>query len=416
MVDKRKTEEAPPGEIEDMLEKAWSSGQRYTIEEAKQELRFSFTPVKEVCDFGDIDGEKIYCLMGPHGIGKTSCIHQLAREIEAEVFAFNLGGTVQEDLHGLPKITKTEDGIEVAGRAAAALAPPFYRKPKSKSGLGIWLLDEVFSGVSVDHQLFVRMVAGGKCDELRMFPGWFIAGTTNPPCADYLAVQKIDSSTADRFVFFCLKSSAEEKLQYWRTRMHPLVYKFLLLNHVEKLSYVDALSSRTWWNMSKELAKRKALGAPVSSMTGLLSTHAGNDVAMAFAAYLVHGEDPVYYPVSCSDLVGASDDDHKAAMTIIKKWVEDDNVPLIGATKWDITSWIHEETRRTDFKPTDKIVKRLADFMVEIGSKGHADMVDDIFQVCRQTDLMQKLLNATQNTKLKDEIIAIHRKHMEKAS
>jgi len=411
---RKKETQAPQIEIEDMLERAVNSGESYSPEELKQELKFSIAPVKGIQDFNDIDGEKIYCIIGSHGAGKTSIMHQLAQETESEIYSFNLGGTVQEDLHGLPIIGE-KNGIKVATRASAEFCPPFYRKPNSKSGIGIWLLDEIFSGVSNDHQLFVRMVAGGKCDELRMFPGWFIVGTSNPPCAEYLTVQKLDSSTADRFIFFCINTTADDKLRYWRPRMHPLTYRFLLLNHIRKLSYIDSMSARSWWNISKELGKRQALSAPISSMVRLLTTHANIEVASAFTAYLKHGDDPAYYPISAKELLYSDDIAFKRAMNIVQVWIKDDNTPLIGATKWDLNAWIIDEVVGKKIEVPETYIKRLSSFLIELGSNNYADLVDDVLMACRQTPLMEALINAIRGSKAMEEIIKARKAYTEKS-
>lgn len=394
-------------QVVDLLERAEKSGISYTPDEIKKELYHSTFSLKGFNEFSDLNGEKIMILVGRQGVGKTACVHQFCHANEMECYAFNLGGTVQEDLHGNPDIKTLEDGTRVTGRAAAQFAPPFYRKPHSKSGKGIWLLDEIFSGSSVDHQLFVRMIAGRKCDELHMQDGWYIVGTTNPNSAEFMVVRKIDASTSDRFIIFPVMSNEEVKLAYWRGTMHPLTFKFLLLNHVKKLSYVEATSARNWWNLSLEIAKRTESGASVDSIEKILSTHISKDVAGAFKDYLKHGDDLRYFPIGCRELIAANSRELDALMKRVKYWITEDCTPLLGASKWDITAWMRDDVVKKNEKVTQPQVANLVALMTELGAHRYLDYVDDMLHACGGAELQQQLLDTTRGSPLYQKLIDI---------
>lgn len=394
-------------QIVDLIDRARNSGVMYTPDQAKQELYFSTFSVKGHNDFKDLNGEKIIIFLGDHGVGKTALVHQFGDENEMEVYAFNLGGTVQEDLHGNPEITKTEDGKSVTSRAAAAFAPPFFRKPNSKSGKGIWLLDEIFSGTSMDHQLFVRMVAGRRCDELQMHEGWYIVGTTNPNTNNYMAVRKIDASTADRFIVFPVYSTDEAKLAFWRSRMPELTFKFLLLTHVRKLGYVDATSARNWWNLSIEIDKRVSARAPLTSIENLISTHVNRTVAGDFTNYLAHGEDPHFYPVSSRELVEANSVQMENITRRVDRWIGTNELSLVGATKWDLAQFMRQDLCKGGVNLNKQGIDNISSFMNQIGTKGYIDLVDDLFDACKESDYQQIFLDNTRNTPLRSRMLQI---------
>lgn len=397
--------EAP--EIVDLLERADSSGVIYLPDQVKEELKYSTFDLPG-CDDHDIKGEKIIILRGPHGVGKSVLVQEFGIENGFEVATANLGGTVQEDLHGNPIIKQNPDGTMVTGHAAAEMLPPFVRAPKSKSGKGILLLDEIFSGSSMDHQLFVRMVSARRCDELKMFPGWYVVGTTNPNNNAYMAVRKIDASTSDRFIIFNVDSNDEAKLAYWRNTMPQTTFKFLLLNHVRELSYVSATSARNWWNLSIEIEKRQKAGAPALSVSRLLATHVNRVVADEFMTYLNHGSDLNFYPITAKDLEAAETDRQMEQLIgRLKRWVNDDNTPLIGASKWDLTMWMREDIVKKNQVPTARVMKNLAAFVVELGTKNYVDFADDLFRALMGSTVQQTLLDLTADTPLRQRMLDV---------
>ncbi len=395
--------------VVDLLDRAAKSGIQYTPEEVKQELYYSTLKVDGINDDTDINGEKIYIIQGPHGIGKTALTHQFGNENAMEVFAFNLGGTVQEDLHGNPDIKKLADGTNITGHAAAALAPPFFRKPNSPSGRGIWLLDEIFSGTSMDHQLFVRMVAGRRCDEMKMFPGWTIVGTTNPNTNSYMAVKKIDASTADRFIVFNVYTNADLKLAHWRGRMNPLMFKFLLLMNVRKLSHVDATSARNWWNLAVEVYKRRIGGASIRSIENMIATHVSLPVAQDFITYLSHGDDPNYYPIGTHEILSADKTQLRQLIARIEHWAKKGEVSMLGATKWDLAEFMRDDLVKKNIKLEDSAVQNIAEIMKAMGGNGYVDMCDSVFDAISGSVHQDDLLELTRDSKLRVEQLRVQR-------
>lgn len=393
--------------MEDILAKAWASGATYTMEEAKQEIKYELASVDGISD-DDPDVAKVILLMGPHGTGKTAITKQACIEARAEYAAYHHGATVEEDNHGLPVIEE-RNGIKVAGQAKPKHLPCFFRKPESESGRGALVLHEPFTG-GIGHQNILRMMTERCHNSDKMFPGWILVATTNPETAEYVTVKSVDAALASRMVILVVKPSNDEKIAYWSGRMHPLVYKFLLLTHINKeLNFIDKLDSRSWYNLADSIGRRQALGAGRDSMVRLLTTHAGIEVADGFNKFMEHGSDPYYFPIGAGELVAADKARLKELLTRVRNWITNSktDISLLGATNWDLGAWVRERSHNH----TKVNVHNIGEYMQLLGTNGHIEFVDDLFQNARGQPIMADLIKAAKGTPVETRIVEIFDKH-----
>jgi hypothetical protein len=392
---------------QDILAEAWASGVTYTMEEAKRELMYELIKANGIND-EDPDVAKVILLMGPHGTGKTQVTKQACEEAGAEYAAYHHGATVEEDNHGLP-IVEERNGIKVAGQAKPKHLPCFFRKPESPSGRGALVLHEPFTG-GIGHQNILRMMTERQHNSDKMFPGWILMATTNPETAEYVTVKAVDAALASRMIILVVKPSNDEKLSYWSSRMHPTLYKFLLLTNIKKIAFLEKLDSRSWYNLADSVGRRQAAGATRDSLIKLIRTHAGTDVAVGFTQYLEHGDDPYYFPIGHNELVTADRAGMRVITERIKRWLDGNELPLIGATNWDLGVWLREES---DKASTKQAAANICEYMQLVGPGGYMDMVDDLFQNARGRKIMPDFMKSVKGTKVEDRLTEIYKQHNE---
>jgi hypothetical protein len=212
-----------------------------------------------------------------------------------------------------------------------------------------------------------------------------------------------------------LKPTADEKLGYWSKRMDSYLYKFLLLNHLNagKLDYVEALDSRTWFNLAHTLAKARHARIATNTLVKLLSAHAGKEIGASFADYAVHGEDPEKYPIGHKEFLTADGDKLKDLLGRIGRWASSNQTPLIGATQWDLSSWIKDQIpgKDTGQAPNaisqERAAKNIAKFMIDIGTAGYADLARSMVDSLRKTPFLRAVLSEIKGTPLEKKFISV---------
>jgi hypothetical protein len=384
----------------------------YTMAEAQELLLSQIRPAPGIED-DDPDCLKAFMVEGPAGIGKSRMLRQVANRAEARLVSHHHGATVEEDNHGLPYV---KEGV-VTNAPPAHIAPALQLPGENPDELVMLLFEEACSGSTSGHQNFFRMVIDRQFHQTPLKRHCHIVGTTNPETADYSTVRSLDRSLAARLVMIHLKPTADEKLGYWSKRMDSYLYKFLLLNHLNagKLDYVEALDSRTWFNLAHTLAKARHARIATNTLVKLLSAHAGKEIGASFADYAVHGEDPEKYPIGHKEFLTADGDKLKDLLGRVGRWASDNQTPLIGATQWDLASWIKDQTKDqtkdTSLSPgeisRERAARNIAKFMIDIGTAGYADLARSMVDSLRKTPFLRAVLSEIKGTPLEKKFIAV---------
>lgn len=165
-------------------------------------------------------------IVGESGIGKTSAILQLAKELNLQCVKLNLA-QIEElgDLVGFPikeyeMCSPTGDcawveeklidqyarigyTVLVGKKARMSYAPPAWLPDESSTG-GILMLDDWNRADPRFTQAVMELVDRGEYISWKLPPNWSIVLTANPDNGDY-AVQSLDNAQRTRYISFDLE-------------------------------------------------------------------------------------------------------------------------------------------------------------------------------------------------------------------
>lgn len=391
----------------DLMEIVWSKGKRYSLKEFKDELKFEIRSRKDLD--GSPDVSKCVLALGEAGIGKTQAIRQAVEEVGGEYVMYHHGATMEEDNAGTPYQEGT-NGDRVTKIAIPDHLACFYREPQGSTG--VLVIEEIFTGSTTAHQNQARQFIDKRFGLTKMKPGWHLVGTSNPATADFHTVKAVDKALAKRMVWFPIEATSEEKLTYWAGRMDDLLYKFLVLWHLQKkeLDYVKATDSRTWMNLSDSIARRRDPGSGVlqcsqQSMYRLVHNNVSKAVADSFQSYLAVGNDPDEYPISHADILRADKKEIEVLVARVKRWTDRKRAALIGATKWSLCGYLHNGANHD--KVEERGVENMAAFMKAIGEGGFADLAGSMLKQLGKSPLSRAILEKLEGSQLEEKMAGL---------
>lgn len=391
----------------DMMEQVWTKGKRYSLKEFKDELKFEIRSRQDLD--GSTDVAKCVLALGEAGIGKTQAIRQAVEEVGGEYVMYHHGATMEEDNAGTPYQEGT-NGDRVTKIAIPDHLACFYREPKGSTG--VLVIEEIFTGSTTAHQNQARQFIDKRFGLTKMKPGWHLVGTSNPATADFHTVKSVDKALAKRMIWFPIEATSEEKLTYWAGRMDDLLYKFLVLWHLQKkeLDFIKATDSRTWMNLSDSIARRRdpasgILQCSQPSLHRLVYNNVGKEVADAFQAYLTLGNDPDEYPISHADILRADAKEIKILVARIKRWTDRKRAALIGATKWSLCGYLHNGANHD--KVDARGIDNLSSFMKAVGEGGFADLTGSMLKQLGKSPLARAILEKLEGSELESKMASL---------
>ena len=145
------------------------------------------------------------CIWGPHGIGKTALVRELARA-RSWGFVEISPAQIEElgDLHGLP--TRLDGGTGDAKDGRTGFLPPSW-VPKSK-GPGILLLDDLNRADERVLRALMQLLQTHRLFSWALPEGWQIVCTANPDSGSY-SVTPMDDAMVTRMVHFTMTFDAK---------------------------------------------------------------------------------------------------------------------------------------------------------------------------------------------------------------
>jgi len=389
------------------ITKVWEQQERFSLTEAKQIIQAEVIEREHLND-DDPDVCKCILLVGEHSIGKSRIVAQACAAAGVEMVKFHFGATEQEDNAGRQY---TDDEYKLTRRAVPEHLPCFYRRPNGKAG--VMFFDETMAGYS-GHQTILRMMIDRKLVDIDIQPGWYFIGATNPPTIDYASVQETEESLSGRFVYLPVTATAEERLSYWADRMPNTVYQMLLLSHVNGQGLVTKFGSRVWMNHAHTIAKWEASEVGHPTMIKLFNVRFGKEVGGLLFNYLKHGNNQDHYPIRYKVFTEAGAGTWREALGRVKRWLDADEIPLLGATKWDLVNFLRDETHKDDIKKNGKkLAKRVAAFAQVLSDGEKAEIVASLIQGCRDTPVLEYLMPEIRGTRLAKRFLEIYEKDRE---
>ena len=255
---------------------------------------------------------------GRHGIGKSTLVYQLAKELGLEVVERRASQMTEGDLLGLPKVTK---GV------TQWLAPEWLHTACNKPV--ILFLDEVDRATMEVRQGIFELCDSRKIAGYELHPDTLIFAAVNggEHGAQY-QVGEMDPAELDRYTVFDVEPTVEDWLTWAKDEVCDEIWNFINQNH-QHLEHREDYepnkvypSRRSWERLSKTLSGLdKIEHSPV--LYHLATGFVGFEAAIALNDFIKNYE----RQVTVEDIL----DDGKLELT--KDWKINDHNALIEKMK-----------------------------------------------------------------------------------
>lgn len=221
-------------------------------------------------------GAKIVpCLVAPHGVGKSSVVHQYAENNNLGFVDIRLGQmTDPGDLTGLPQIENGQTKF-----FATNLLP--------RSGKGVLFLDEINRPGKDLLQCIFQLVLDRRLNDYELPKGWDIVAAMNPDGGEYSVTSFDDQAFLDRFAMIRIEPSVEEFTHYMRGKNYSRIADFITENPnflERKIDFsVNVTPSRRSWEFVSRIHDQKL---PDNLRLPVYSSIVGVEAAASFIQYL----------------------------------------------------------------------------------------------------------------------------------
>jgi hypothetical protein len=204
-------------------------------------------------------------IRGPHGIGKSQAVRQLATHFDMPMIDLRLGQTTEGDLIGI----LDDDDVVVNGFKSVS-----FRRPK-------WLLgcietptlihfDEINRGSPEVLQAVFQLILDREIWGLKIHPECRIFASINAS-AEY-QVNEMDPALRDRFFIVDLEPTTEDWLDWAAGKIDPGLIDFVRQNpqHLECREHVESdritPSRRSWERVNHALATAGVIDKPTDTL------------------------------------------------------------------------------------------------------------------------------------------------------
>ena len=255
---------------------------------------------------------------GRHGIGKSTLVYQLAKELGLEVVERRASQMTEGDLLGLPKVTK---GV------TQWLAPEWLHTACNKPV--ILFLDEVDRATMEVRQGIFELCDSRKIAGYTLHPDTLIFAAVNggEHGAQY-QVGEMDPAELDRYTVFDVEPTVEDWLTWAKDEVCDEIWNFINQNH-QHLEHREDYepnkgypSRRSWERLSKTLSGLDKIDHS-PTLYHLATAFVGFEAAIALNDFIKNYE----RQVTVEDIL----DDGKLELT--KDWKINDHNALIEKMK-----------------------------------------------------------------------------------
>lgn len=200
-------------------------------------------------------------IRGPHGIGKSQVVYQLAEYFKLPIVERRLSQMTEGDMIGLPNL----DGN------VTRFAPPDWFMQCTKEPHVIFL-DEINRATPEVMQAAFQLVLDRELNGEKVHPDCRIYAAINAS-ADY-QVNEVDPALLDRFWVTDLEPSVEDWLEWSKEHCHPVITDFIrqnpkFLEHRDQIEPGKVYPSRrSWERVSNALNVEAANGEALIDQPG----------------------------------------------------------------------------------------------------------------------------------------------------
>jgi hypothetical protein len=211
---------------------------------------------------------------GPPGVGKSSIVADVARDLDMGLIDIRASLLDPTDLRGIPAI---KDGL-------AIWSPPAFL-PHDKDSSGLLFFDELNAAPPLVQASLYQLTLDRRIGEYELPDGWRIVGAGNR-AEDASIVFRMPAALSNRFVHVDYEVNTDDWVNWAATnRVHPLVISFIRLRRelLFDMSQPDRAfpTPRTWEMASDAL---KSFGTPKEAEDVLLGI-VGEGAAMEFLGF-----------------------------------------------------------------------------------------------------------------------------------
>lgn len=335
------------------------------------------------------------CLVGIHGIGKSTAVREYTEEQGIGFIDLRLGQMEVGDLLGLPEITTDKNGDKIT----------VFARPKwfPTEGRGVLFLDEMNRAKRDVIQAVFQLVLDRKLHDYKLPPGWMVVSAVNPSSEDYQTLDLSDKAFLDRFCHLKISSSYQDFISYGETKgFNKSILNFIQANpgvlrgaNTEfNLEKTVEPSDRSWAAVGR-LVDNKNI--PDDVLNELITGLVGLSAATAFLSWKKTSEKPVDGALVLKDY-------KKVKKTIVEQGSAENYRPdLVNETMVQITKILMDKPKEED-PLTDKEYKNLVAFLVDIPNDLFIKFNKELFKVPK---LFLKIVDESDKNKEFDNKIAL---------
>lgn len=282
---------------------------------------------------------------GVHGIGKTSCIKQVAAEGGHKLFTLALGNVEIPDLLG---IMDTNEDQYTGKRSARYLIPEYFQQlitfaETNPDKYAIVFLDELNHARKDVLSPVFQMVLENSLHATKFPDNFRFIVASNPPTEDYAGVLNLrNQAFLDRFCHIKIEPNAKGWLEYANDKVNSDILGFINDNpdHLRmagKSFSVDTFcspSERSW----EAVNRLYELGAPKELIYGMVGISSGQ----AFYSWMAANKAKT---ISGADILAYTPETQALVQTLVKegRWAEVQKcVDNLAAEARRITHDLHE--------------------------------------------------------------------------
>jgi hypothetical protein len=227
-------------------------------------------------------------LRGPHGIGKSQVVYQIANKLGLPVIERRASQMTEGDLIGLPDARPEKIG----NKKATTFNPPDWYLVACEKPVALFL-DELDRATPEVRQGFFQLADSRMLNGHRLHEGTLIFGAINggASCAANYQVGEMDPAELDRWTVFDVEPTIEDWLSWGKEHVVDVIWDFINQNrsHLEHSGVFEPNkvypSRRSWDRLSQAVNKAGFAKDPKASASGmfhLANAFVGFEGACAF--------------------------------------------------------------------------------------------------------------------------------------